>query len=172
MIFNYPGVIAPAVDPDPVELIDLAPTILEFAGVELVNSRWLQGRSLRPRLEGSRLDAGRPVYAFSEAGYGRRDMWQRIVRNRRYKFADSREGNAQRHMSGGLGRRYALYDLETDPGETSNLFEEMPEMAKEMLALVTRWYETPFDAISGSLGDIGEMDDSTREQLKALGYLD
>jgi len=172
LIFHYPGVIAPAVDPDPVELLDLAPTILEFAGVELGGGRWLQGRSLKPRLEGSRLDPGRPIYAFSEAGYGRQDMWQRIIRNRRYKFADSREGNAQRHMSGGLGKRYALYDLEVDPGEIDNLVDAMPEMAEEMLALVTRWYETPFDAIGGSSGDVGEMDDATRAQLKALGYLD
>ncbi len=172
LLFHFPGVIDPAVDPDPVELIDLAPTILEFAGVELVNGRWMQGRSLKPRLEGSRLDPGRPAYAFSEAGYGRQDMWQRIVRNRRYKFADSREGNAQRHMSGAVGKRYALYDLESDPGETSNLVDEMPEKAEEMLALVTRWYETPFDAITGSTGDVGAMDDETREQLKALGYLD
>ncbi len=172
LIFHYPGVIDPAVDPDPAELIDLAPTILEYAGVELPSRRWMQGVSMKPRLEGSRLDPARPAYAFSEAGYGRKNMWQRIVRNRRYKFADSREGNAQRHMSGALGQRYALYDLETDPGETRNLVDEMPEMAEEMLALVTRWYETPFDAISGSTGEMGEMDDATREQLKALGYLD
>ncbi|MFQ5527901.1 MAG: sulfatase [Thermoanaerobaculia bacterium] len=172
LIFHYPGVLEPAVDTDPAELIGLAPTLLEFAGVELDRGRWMQGTSLGRRLRGTRLVPNRPAYAFSEAGYGRRDMWQRIVRNRRYKFADSREGNAQRHMSGALGQRYALYDLERDPGENRNLAQEMPEMAEELLALLTRWYEMPFDAITGSSGDVGEMDEATREQLKALGYLD
>ncbi len=172
LIFHYPGVIEPAVDTDPAELIGLAPTILEYAGLELERGRWMQGTSLARRLRGARPDASRPIYAFSEAGYGRRDKWQRIVRNRRYKFADSREGNAQRHMSGELGKRFALYDLEEDPGETRNLAEEMPEMAQGLLTLLTRWYETPFDAITGSSGDVGEMDEATREQLKALGYLD
>lgn len=172
LIFHYPGVLSPAVDPDPAELIDLAPTLLEFAGVDLAGGSWMQGDSLRPRLEGKRLEASRPAYAFSEAGYGRHDMWQRIIRDRRYKFADSREGNAQRHMSGAVGKQYALYDLENDPGETENLVESMPEMATALLDILTRWYEAPFDAIEGSGGDVGEMEDATREQLKALGYLD
>lgn len=172
LIFHYPGVLEPAVDTDPAELIGLAPTLLEFAGVELEHGRWMQGISLGRRLRGSGADPNRPLYAFSEAGYGRRDKWQRIVRNRRYKFANSQEGNAQRHMSGALGKQYALYDLTEDPDETRNLVEEMPEMAEDLLAIVNRWYETPFDAITGSSGDVGEMDEATREQLKALGYLD
>ena len=48
----------------------------------------------------------------------------------------------------------------------------MPEMAEGLLAILTRWYETPFDAITGSAGDIGEMDEATRQQLRDLGYLD
>ena len=99
-------------------------------------------------------------------------MWQRIVRDRRYKFADSREGNAQRHMSGAVGKQYALYDLDNDPGETENLVDELPEIAASLREAVTRWYEAPYDAVKGSSGDVGEMDDATREQLKALGYLD
>lgn len=172
LVFHYPGVIAPTIDPDPVELIGLAPTILEFAGVELDQGRWMQGTSLARRLRGGRLDSDRPAFAFSEAGYGRRDKWQRIVRNRRYKLADSQEGSAQRHMSGALGKRYALYDLELDPEETENLAEDLPDVTHGLLAVLTRWYETPFDAITGASGEVGEMDDATREQLKALGYLD
>ena len=35
LIFLYPGVLPPRVDPEPVELIHLAPTLLEAAGVPL-----------------------------------------------------------------------------------------------------------------------------------------
>jgi arylsulfatase A-like enzyme len=50
LIFHYPGVLAPRVDARPVELLDLAPTVLEAAGAELPGGAWKQGRSLTPRL--------------------------------------------------------------------------------------------------------------------------
>ncbi|MBV8203240.1 MAG: sulfatase [Acidobacteria bacterium] len=52
LILHYPGVIAPRVDRQPVELLDLAPTLLEAAGVGLPGGVWKQGRSLTPRLRG------------------------------------------------------------------------------------------------------------------------
>jgi arylsulfatase A-like enzyme len=52
LVFNYPGVLAPRVDRRPAELVDLAPTLLEAAGVALPGGAWKQGRSLTPRLRG------------------------------------------------------------------------------------------------------------------------
>src|SRR5262249_14866606 len=52
LIVSYPGVLAPRVDADPVELLDLAPTLLEAAGARLPGGRWKQGRSLARRLRG------------------------------------------------------------------------------------------------------------------------
>jgi arylsulfatase A-like enzyme len=52
LIVHYPGVLAPRVDRQPVELLDLAPTLLEAAGAELPGGAWKQGRSLTPRLRG------------------------------------------------------------------------------------------------------------------------
>ncbi len=170
-IVHFPGRIAAGVDPDPVQLIDLAPTLLEFAGVELDGGRWMQGRSLAGRLVGRRLDPTRPAYAFSEAGYGRQHLWQRVVRDRRYKLIDAAEGHAQRIVAGEVGKQFALFDLVEDPAETRNLFDERPEVAASLRQVLGRWYDQPFDAIAGVEGEVGEMDQSTREQLKALGYL-
>jgi arylsulfatase len=172
LIVHYPGVIEPAVDPDPVELMHLAPTLLEAAGAELVDGRWGNGESLAVRLgrqrRSQRAEPAEPHLAFSEAGYGRPGMWQKIVQDRRYKLVDAQEGGAQRWISGEVGRRYALFDLERDPGETENLFDpEHPEVERLARAL-RRWQ-------SGNGGDPiepdSEMDAKTRRQLEALGYL-
>jgi arylsulfatase A-like enzyme len=52
LVFHYPGVLAPRVDRRPAELVDLAPTLLEAAGVALPAGAWKQGRSLTSRLRG------------------------------------------------------------------------------------------------------------------------
>jgi arylsulfatase A-like enzyme len=58
LILHYPGVLAPRVDRQPVELLDLAPTLLEAAGVKLPGGAWKQGHSLTARLRGQALIAG------------------------------------------------------------------------------------------------------------------
>jgi arylsulfatase A-like enzyme len=172
LLFHFPGVIEPAVDTDPVELVALMPTLLEIAGLDLEEGRWMQARSLVPRLLGERLEADEPVFAFSEAGYGRNDMWQRIVRDRRYKFVDAQEGAAQHWITGAVGTRHALYDLLEDPEEEVNILQDRLAVAEKLRQVVTRWYETPFELVQEAVDESGEMSDATREQLKALGYLD
>jgi len=63
LILHYPGVLGPRVDRQPVELLDLAPTLLEAAGVPLPGGAWKQGRSLTPRLRGLAAAAGVPAAA-------------------------------------------------------------------------------------------------------------
>ncbi|MDX1385663.1 MAG: sulfatase, partial [Thermoanaerobaculia bacterium] len=112
LFFHYPGVLEPRVVSDPVMLVHLTPTLLEVAGVELEDGAFMQGRSLLPRLLGRERQAGdEPDYVYSEAGYGRRDMWQRIVRDERFKFVYAQEGEAQRWITGSVGKELALYDL-------------------------------------------------------------
>jgi arylsulfatase A-like enzyme len=172
LLFHFAGVLGPAVDRDPAELIALMPTLLEIAGLDLDEGRWMQSRSLVPRLLGERLEPDEPVFVFSEAGYGRNDMWQRIVRDRRYKFVDAQEGAAQHWITGAVGTRHALYDLLEDPEEKENILQDRLAVAERLRQVVTRWYETPFELVQEAADESGEMSDATREQLKALGYLD
>ena len=69
LIFHYPGVLAPRVDRQPVELLDLAPTLLEAAGVGLPGGIWKQGHSLTSRLRGLP-QAARPALAGDAGGTG------------------------------------------------------------------------------------------------------
>ena len=170
LVFHYPGVLEPHVDPDPVELIHLSPSILDFAGVELDDDRWMQGRSLTPRLMGSNPGA-RP--AFSQAGYATERKWQQIVQDRRFKLMNVIAGDEQRWV-GGKGVFLTLYDLENDPGETVNVLDEFPEAAERLgRSLDQIWSAEPFSVLvdESATSPDREMDEETERQLKALGYL-
>ena len=170
LVFHYPGVLEPHVDPDPVELIHLSPSILDFAGVELDENRWMQGRSLTPRLMGSSRGA-RP--AFSQAGYATERKWQQIVQDRRFKLMNVIAGDEQRWV-GGKGVFLTLYDLENDPGETVNVLDEFPEAAQRLSRSLDQiWSAEPFPVLTdeSATRPEREMDDETESQLKALGYL-
>jgi arylsulfatase A-like enzyme len=173
LFFHFPGVIEPRVITDPVMMIDLTPTLLEFAGVELEDGEFMQGRSLMPRLMGADSHDDRGGYVYGEAGYGRRDYWQRIVREGNYKFVFAREGGAQRWVTGEVGKPFALFDLENDPGETENLVDSQPEVAERLFRALNEWYRQDFEVLVdvNADGEEREMDEKTREQLKALGYL-
>ena len=173
LFFHYPGVLEPRVDAEPAMLINLTPTVLEFAGVELSDGEWMQGRSLMPRLRGEPLPTAPPNYAYSEAGYGQQGKWQRIVRDGDYKFIYALEGGAQRWITGEVGNAFALFDLARDPGETENLVDAEPEIAERLFRASNEWFRKDFEVLidTAAEGEEREMDDKTREQLKALGYL-
>jgi len=173
-ILHYPDVLSPRVVPEPVELIHLAPTILDAAGL-LPDVGFGRGISLFARMTGQASSEAvdgstTPEVIFSEAGYGRRGMWQRIAQDGRFKFVDAQEGEAQRWVTGEVGSRYALFDLENDPAESENIFAmEHPE-ARRLARAMERWLRSG----SGTANEIepeSEMDPKTREQLEALGYL-
>jgi len=171
LVFHYPGVLEPHVDSDPAELIHLSPSILEFAGVELADNRWMQGQSLVPRLENTAAAGARP--AFSQAGYATERKWQQIVQDRRFKLMNVIAGDEQRWV-GGPGVFLTLYDLENDPGETIDVLEQFPEAAERLRRSMDQvWSAEPFSVLvdEGEMSEEREMDDETRRQLKALGYL-
>lgn len=172
-IVHFPGVVPAGVDSQPVELIDLAPTLLEAAGVELDDRAWMQGRSLAPRLWPGEGRPETPNYAFTEAGYGENRQWLKIVRDRRFKLTNATVAADQRWI-GGPDVPWILYDLDNDPGELENVVEKFPaEFRRLRNALRDWWNQPPFDVEidTGAEAEPREMDERTREQLKALGYL-
>ncbi len=176
LIFHYPGALEPRVDDRPVELIDLAPTLLEAAGVDLEDGLWMQGRSLTPRLLGLDEPEGEaaPFYSHSEAGYATKKRWQKIVRDERYKLIYAPYESDQRWIGGRKGAYFALFDLVEDPAETTNLADREPEIIQRLSDELKRWWKP--DQIDVMVDEpvrdeTREMDEATRRQLKALGYL-
>jgi N-acetylglucosamine-6-sulfatase len=110
MLARLPGVIRPGSNLNGMALnIDVAPTMLHLAGVEVPKT--MHGRSLVPLLRGYRVkwrDSFLAEY-FREPNFPRTPAW-RAVRNQRWKYIQ---------YPGGEGRD-ELFDLAADPYELKN----------------------------------------------------
>jgi N-acetylglucosamine-6-sulfatase len=122
-VVHYPRLIRPGTVFDQMVLnIDLAPTMLDFAGVDI--PRTMQGRSWRPVLEGKD-PQGRESWLY-EYFWEKNFPWdptQYGIRGRRFKYIRYPEiGNADVDypMKGELPYE-ELYDLQSDPFEMRNL---------------------------------------------------
>src|SRR6185312_8851453 len=135
LIVRWPGKYKAGLKVDAmVELIDIAPTLVEAAGIPIPSG--MQGRSLRPLLTGETSEGRDSVYTeFYDANalYAPPPM-AASVRTRMHKV--SFYGNLQ------TGE---LYDLEKDPGEVHNLWNSSQHkdvQAEMMQRLVTRMIGT------------------------------
>jgi arylsulfatase len=184
LVVSYPGVLAPRVDRDPVELIDLAPTLIEATGVPLAGGAWMQGRTLTPRLRGQPepaaaapgpAPASHAGYAFSEAGIEQDNRWEKIVRDRRFKLIFAQMLSDQRWL-GGEGVRFVLYDLAHDPAETRNVAARFPQDLLRLERALARWEHAPrFDLTTEPPGEECReqraLDPKSEALLRSLGYL-
>jgi len=172
LVVRFPRIVEPHVDPDPVELLDLAPTILEAAGVQLDKGRWAQGGSLFDRMWGQVSGKGRLVY--SESGYAVHRKWMKSVSDGRFKLIWLPAIQEQRRC---LGRasEYAFFDLHSDPGELTDVTDRhLAEMESFQRQLRT-WFLAPRFELERDpetcTSQTTETAPETIEQLKALGYL-
>jgi choline-sulfatase len=157
-IVRVPGV-SPRVVRDVVARgVDVMPTLLDFAGVTAPpaasgSSRPipLDGRSLRPALEGKPLpDAS--VYV--ESLMARRHLgWAAVrgLRDARWKFIDA--------------PRPELYDLSSDPSESANVLAGHEQVGRAMAAALTDADRHTAESMPAS------SDRESAERLRALGYL-
>lgn len=139
---------------DQVSLADLMPTILSMHRLEIPSS--VQGRSLLPLLEGETLDAT-ALYAETfvpSFHFGWSPL--RSLRLGRYKYIQAPRGE--------------LYDLQTDPGESDNLYRKEGATARRYRTMLEEWLsthdETPAQSQSQS-----EASSDILERLASLGYV-
>jgi choline-sulfatase len=152
LILWRPGVIpAGTVVRRVVRATDLAPTLLEMAGAPALPTA--DGVSLLPSIRGAGGPAEPPAY--SETLLPQLYMnWAplRAVRDERWKLIDA--------------PRPELYDLQSDPGETVNRYDERRQAADALRRQLDQM-------TSGQAGDmnVGRMDREALEKLAALGYV-
>ena len=119
LIISWPGQIKAGVQSTAlVELMDIAPTLLEITGVTVPD--YIQGKSLAPLLQGQADTAFHKPFVRSEyfdAIQGTDHSRATMYRDERYKLVV--------YHGHGLGE---LYDLVVDPGEFENLWND-PEAA-------------------------------------------
>ena len=131
LAIRYPPAIAAGSQTSAFSLnVDYAPTILDYAGVAIPED--MQGRSLRPILEGGQPEDWRSsiYYHYFEPPRGHNVALHYGVRTDRYKLI--------RYYASGYGGEpvWELLDLERDPKEYKNVYED-PAYAEVVSELKT-----------------------------------
>jgi arylsulfatase A-like enzyme len=165
--FRWPGRVRSGSHDQPVELVDVMPTVFDLAGLPPPGGR--DGHSLAALLRGQTASIeDRP--AFSELqrdrgtcrtwpGPGRCWLGRYAVQTERFKYVSSQFPPWER-----------LYDLTQDPDETRDVAAEHPEELARYRALVEAYRRGA--GAEAPAADDSSLDALTRERLEALGYLD
>jgi arylsulfatase A-like enzyme len=163
LIVRHPAVPGPRVVRGPVDLLDVAPTLLEWLG--LPRPEGFHGRSLAGALESGSSDPDHLL--FSEI---RRFNYRWAVRGAGHKLILT--GGPERNALGQPVRRgYELYDLEADPGETTNLVESRPDVVRRLGSELIRFIESVGDAATDQPDDEVTFTEEELERLRSLGYV-
>ena len=120
LYIQWPGVIEPGLMIDRIaSVIDLLPTLAEMAGISYDTRHPIDGTSLRPLL----LSQDTP--------------WpDRIV------FSHWRGNTSLRTQQFRLDQENRLYDMESDPGQRTDVSQEHQELTSELITTKTEWEET------------------------------
>ncbi len=156
LILRIPGVKAERIDRQ-IRSFDLMPTILDYTGIDDLPQS-LDARSLRSLMEGG----GGPIRpVFSSVPFLET---RRVFRGDSYKLIDYPE----------TPEKGKLFDLTVDSAETENIYTtaeaELVSGLRKRLQAIVRKLEAE-SQIDGT-GATPELDEETRAQLRALGYLD
>ncbi|WP_123538589.1 sulfatase [Halosimplex salinum] len=156
---------------DLVSLVDLAPTLLDAAGVDAPGAREaFHGTSFHPDADASPREfvvseymAPQPSMAALERNLGevpdhltRFDRSLRSIRTDEHKLVRGSDGSER------------LYDLDADPGETTDVSEARPEVVTDLSDALDDWLDT-VDA-AGDRGSVS-IGGERKERLEQLGYL-
>jgi len=139
---------------DPVRAVDVMPTVLDLLGVPTPKA--VTGASLVPLMTGAAIELN--LDAYSEAmyplhHYGWSDI--RALRAGRFKVIDA--------------PRPELFDVEQDPAEATNLYDQRRSLGDGMIAQL-RKREADFQKTEAPL-PAGDIDPEARARLAALGYV-
>ncbi|MCI0413175.1 sulfatase-like hydrolase/transferase, partial [bacterium] len=137
--------------PDTVQLIDIAPTLLDLANISVPKT--MQGESLVPLLQGN---PKKNQLAFSESYMPALELGANpilSVQDTGYKYIET--------------SRPELYDLRNDSAETTNLIDSKKSIAKNFKQELVR-YKSNYALQEKSQREVSAEE---TEQFAALGYL-
>jgi arylsulfatase A-like enzyme len=159
LIWRIPGNLGNRVREDSAGLIDLMPTLLDFASV--AHPPRLQGKSLDPL--GAEAPPGRVL--FSEANWPEAQIAWREDQHKVLLFPDSQ-------------RRPEAFDLALDPGEINDLSgsQEASDLLQRAARSLEEWKTACLAAqtelgIQPAVRNLDQLTPSQRAELEALGYI-
>jgi arylsulfatase A-like enzyme len=157
---------------EPVQLIDVMPTVLDLLGIKI--PAVVQGRSLAPFAVGKPFQSRGPVMTSRFAHpYSQHDEmlpenhidslalldagWKLIYREKGKEF--------------GLNK-VELYDRRADPADATNVAAQHPREVDKMMAGISAWLDAQ-KQVRGVLGRGGKaaLDQNTMDRLRSLGYI-
>lgn len=170
LVVHAPAHLAPGERRDPVDLADLFATILDLVGSDAEappRSRSLLGPPADPRRPLVAQYAGPPPGLLDHLG-ARHAGFDRASRAKSYRSLRVGPLRLTVDDAGGV----TLHDLEADPGQTENLAKRRPEAVAAMQEILDELAGTASGGPFGEAdGDAPELDEATRERLRALGYI-
>ena len=173
--------ISGAYDDRPFTHLDVAPTLLDLAGIDF-GSPDLVGKSIGRALEDP--NSGRERELFSQ--YNAHDLRREAIREGRWKLVHhhpvplsaTKTLNMFGHQNKGALKpeglptvsweveKYELFDLQSDPGELHDLFESH-KTASQTVDLISALAKHLEDDPDGTI----EIDEDLKKALGALGYI-
>jgi len=130
-VMRWPGKIPAGGECDELtSTIDLLPTLAKLAGTQAPDDRIIDGEDIWPLMAGKK-DAKSPHEAFY---YYRMDQLQ-AVRSGKWKLHLPYEIRRKNKVT---KAQLKLYDLDADIGETTNVAEQNPDVARRLLALAEK----------------------------------
>ncbi len=155
LIISWPGTIPSSVVNDPVQSIDIMPTILGLLKIEIPSS--CRGRDLlEPPSAGNRLEHDRWAYLETFHPHSARQKLMGLVSGR-YKYIRTLEGDREEY-----------YDIVNDPRESDNLAGREPGRTEASRMLLQQMLE---EMEKYAASEEIPLDSQTVEAMKALGYI-
>lgn len=119
--------------------IDIMPTLLEAADANVASNHPFDGRSILPLLKGEKVNwPDRSFVLQIHRGNEPTPLHHIAVREQRWKLVHP-TGFGNEKMPPNIP--FELYDMEADPGESNNLYQKRPEIAKRLMETYERWFE-------------------------------
>ena len=156
----------------PVNHIDILPTIYDFMGIEGGTKNF--GESLIPAIEQGK-DLERPVYATRSTPPGGEDWTYREGPYKYMLFGEVKNICVEGKNIKNIDETYEsysekLFNLEKDPKESTNIIKEEYEKARELREKLCEIYRIGHE--NRYEPEKTELTDATEEKLRELGYLD
>lgn len=137
--WRWPGKISPDEREQLTAHLDFFPTLAELAGAQIspaIKTK-LEGRSLLPLLEGKTNWPNRQLVTHVgrwERGQAARAKFANCaIRDQRYKLVSAAKDGS---------RAWALYDLEKDPSEKTDVVSSYPSIARELEDRYNHWWDS------------------------------
>ncbi len=170
LVLRFPFPVEPLRVATQVRNVDLAPTLLELAGLPLPPS--FEGRSLVPLLTGAASEPDRPSYAALGVPLFRDSSVQHAVSDGAWTYARNASAPEDallgyEHRAVAPGAEF-LFDRSVDPGENVNLVTRQPAVAAHLRGLLDRHLaETRAGVVEKGV----RIDPEIADRLRAMGYL-